>query len=60
MIRLTREEIERLYRMVADDAPREEVLQLIHDLAGVACNLRPPVQEINLARLCGTEHSRNG
>lgn len=60
MIRLTREEIERLYRMIADGAPREDSLQLIYDLAGTACDLRPPAQEINLSRICGTEHRRNG
>lgn len=60
MVELTREEIERLYRLVADNAPRQEVLEMIHDLAGAQCNLRPPVDEMRLARNCSTEHRAHG
>lgn len=60
MIEITRPEAERLYRLVADNAPREEVLELIYDLAGSGAGLRPPIQEIQLARNCGTERRTNG
>lgn len=53
-------DIERLYRSAADGIPREELLQQIYDMAGPACELRPPVLEVRLARLCGTERNRNG
>jgi hypothetical protein len=45
-------EIGRLYRAVADGEPRREIMQLIYDLFGDTCQLRPPVDELNLARQC--------
>ena len=47
-----RTDIERLYRMVADGADHEDILQEIYDLFGAGCNLRPPLAEQNLARMC--------
>jgi cytochrome c-type biogenesis protein CcmH/NrfF len=48
------QEIERLYRAVADGEPQREILQLIYDLFGEHFDLRPPVAELRLASLCGT------
>lgn len=45
-------DIERLYRMVADEAPHSEILQEIYDLFGRSFNLRPPLAEQNLSRMC--------
>lgn len=38
--------------MVAAEAPHAEILQEIYDLFGAGCNLRPPLAEQNLARMC--------
>ncbi|MGG7580999.1 hypothetical protein [Rhizobium sp. Nf11,1] len=48
----THEEIEKLYRAVADGEPRFEILQMMHDIWGPSCNLRPPRDEIRLADRC--------
>ncbi len=45
-------DIERLYRAVADGEPRREILQMIHDMFGNSCQLRPPLDEIRLADRC--------
>jgi hypothetical protein len=50
-------EVEQLYRAVADGEPRIEILQLIYDLFGEGCQLRPPIAEMRLADRCGTERS---
>lgn len=47
-------EIERLYRAVADREPTLEILQMIFDLHGARCGLRPPVAELRLADRCTT------
>lgn len=44
--------VERLYRAVADREPTLEILQLIYDLYGTKCGLRPPVAELRLATHC--------
>lgn len=53
-------DIERLYRAVADGEPQREIMQLIFDLFGDACELRPPVTELNLARKCGARSAIRG
>lgn len=50
-----RETVEHLYRRIADNAPREELLEIVHDHWGQRYDLRPPAHEIRVARLCGTE-----
>ena len=47
-------DVERLYRAIADREPTHELLQLVHDMFGVRCNLRPPADEMRLSRTCGT------
>jgi hypothetical protein len=37
-----RSDVERLYRAIADREPTQELLQLVHDMFGVRCSLRPP------------------
>lgn len=49
-----RPDIEHLYRAVADGEPQREIMQMIYDLFGDSCELRPPVSELNLARRCGS------
>lgn len=44
--------VEQLYRSVADGEPQREIMQLIYDLFGESCQLRPPVAELKLARKC--------
>ncbi|WLR92913.1 hypothetical protein [Shinella zoogloeoides] len=56
----SREAVEHLYRRIADNAPREELLEIVHDRWGQTYNLRPPVSEIQLARNCGTERRTDG
>lgn len=56
----SREAVEHLYRRIADNAPREELLEIVHDVWGASCNLRPPVLEVRLAKVCGTELAANG
>jgi predicted 3-demethylubiquinone-9 3-methyltransferase (glyoxalase superfamily) len=53
-------DVERLYRAVADNEPQREILQLIYDLFGRSCQLRPPVDELNLARKCGARSVSRG
>ena len=53
-------DIERLYRAVADGEPRREVLQLIYDMFGSSCQLRPPVDEMRLADRCQPERRAHG
>lgn len=43
--------------MVAAEAPHAEILQEIYDLFGAGCNLRPPLAEQNLARMCRTKRT---
>ena len=52
--------VEHLYRRIADNAPREELLEIVHDHWGDTFSLRPPVSEIQLARNCGTERRIHG
>ena len=47
-----RPDIEHLYRAVADGEPQREIMEMIYDLFGEACQLRPPIAELNLARQC--------
>lgn len=49
--------IHRLYRAVADGEPRREIMQMIYDMFGDCCELRPPASELNLARTCAGEGS---
>jgi hypothetical protein len=35
-------DIERLYRAIADREPTRELLQLVYEMAGNQCDLRPP------------------
>jgi len=56
----SREDIERLYRSVADGEPRREIMQMIYDMYGYSHNLRPPVAELNLARRCEVRSAING
>ena len=53
-------DIENLYRAVAADDPREEILQRIYDLFGRSCDLRPPLAEQRLAALCKPEARADG
>lgn len=46
----SRPDIERLYRAVADGEPQREIMEMIYDLFGSGCDLRPPVSELRLAR----------
>jgi len=48
------EDIQKLYRAVADREPTMEILQMIHDIWGTPCNLRPPRDELRLADRCAT------
>lgn len=56
----TKHAVEHLYRRIADGASRDELLEIVHDQWGARYDLRPPVQEIRLAQLCGTETRPNG
>lgn len=47
-----RDDVERLYRAIADREPTHELLQLVHDMFGFQCNLRPPADEMRLAQRC--------
>lgn len=47
------DEIERIYCAVAAGEKREDILNLIYDLFGSACELRPPASEIKLCGLLG-------
>lgn len=49
---IAKTDMEQLYRAVADGEPQREILQMLYDMFGVTCNLRPPVDELNLARRC--------
>lgn len=49
-----RSEVERLYRAIADREPTHELLQLVHDMFGVRCGLRPPADEMRLSQTCNT------
>ncbi|WP_368517459.1 hypothetical protein [Rhizobium sp.] len=55
-----RSDIEKLYRAVADGEPRREILQMMHDLFGRDCELRPPVDEMRLADRCQPERRAHG
>lgn len=55
-----RADIERLYRAVADREPQREIMQMIYDIFGDSCGLRPPVAELNLARKCAVGGSGRG
>lgn len=46
------QEIQAIYRAVADQRPREDVLTMIYDLFAVHSDLRPPSAEIRLADRC--------
>jgi hypothetical protein len=46
-------EAEQLYRAIADGETTEQLLQRFYDFAGDAAGLRPPLAELNLARMCG-------
>lgn len=52
--------VERLYRAVADREPTLEILQMIYDLHGSACRLRPPVAELRLAAHCAAGVLKHG
>lgn len=45
-------DMEQLYRAVADGEPQREIMQMIYDMFGTTCNLRPPAHELQLARRC--------
>lgn len=49
------EDIQRIYRAVADGRPRTELMQMIYDVFGPECNLAPP-----LHRNAGRRHVRAG
>ncbi|MBD9372076.1 hypothetical protein IB238_05460 [Rhizobium sp. ARZ01] len=49
------QELENLYRAIADRTPHGELLQMMYDIFGEWADLRPPVSEARLARLCNTE-----
>jgi hypothetical protein len=53
-------DVAKLYRAVADNEPQREIMQLIYDLFGRSCQLRPPVDELNLARKCGVRSVSRG
>lgn len=55
-----REDIECLYRAVADGEPQREIMQMIYDIFGRRCELRPPVAELNLARKCSVRSVSRG
>lgn len=56
---LPEREVTKLYRMVADNLPREEILQQIYDLFGREYDLRPPADEARLAeRVAGKSEVR--
>lgn len=48
------EEIDKLYRAVAEREPAIEILQMIYDIFGSSFNLRPPRDELRLADRCAT------
>lgn len=49
---VSKSELEKLYRAVADGEPRREILQMMHDLFGRDYDLRPPLDEMRLADRC--------
>ncbi|MGV1791025.1 hypothetical protein [Rhizobium sp. A37_96] len=49
---VSRHDMEKLYRAVADGEPRREILQMMHDLFGRDYGLRAPVDEMRLADRC--------
>lgn len=53
-------DIERLYRAVADGEPRREILQMIYDMFGSSCQLRPPLDEMRLADRCQQGNRAHG
>lgn len=53
-------EVERLYRAVADGEPQREIMQMIYDLFGDACQLRAPVAELKIARMCDVRSAARG
>ena len=53
-------DVEALYRAVADGEPTFEILQMIYDMHGERCNLRPPVAELRLANSCGVRSVSRG
>lgn len=55
-----RGDVERLYRAVADGEPRREILQMIYDLLGENCELRPPLDEMRLADRCQQGNRAHG
>lgn len=42
-------DVQRLYRAVADREPTVELLQMVFDMFGQRCDLRPPSAELRLA-----------
>ncbi|NLS02292.1 hypothetical protein HGP14_02770 [Rhizobium sp. P32RR-XVIII] len=50
-------EVQRLYRAVADGAPKVEILQMIYDMFGSRYELAPPSTELRIAQMCGTERA---
>ncbi|NTJ63804.1 hypothetical protein G6M50_36735 [Agrobacterium rhizogenes] len=57
---VSRLDIEKLYRAVADSEPRREILQMMYDLFGRDYELRPPVDEMRLADRCQPERRAHG
>jgi hypothetical protein len=53
-------DVERLYRAVADGEPQREIMEMIYDLLGHSYQLRPPLDELKLARRCGTRSVSRG
>lgn len=49
-----RAEAAQIYRAIADGETTEQLLQRFYDFAGDAAYLRPPMDELRLANLCGT------
>lgn len=49
------DDLQRLYRAVADGEPKCEILQMIYDMFGTSYGLAPPSTELRIAQMCSTE-----
>jgi hypothetical protein len=50
----TEEAVAHLYRRIADDAPCDELMEIVFDQWGDQYGLRPPILEVRVALACGT------
>ena len=59
-IMLDADEVARLYRAIADEEPRGDLLQRVYDLFGMEAGLRPPADEARLADACKPKAVKHG